>query len=84
MTIVSTSDFRANQGRYLDMVNAGEHVIVKSRRKGSFRILPAQEEDIALAKRDLTQDLIGALRQVKEHMEGKRKLKTLDELIDEL
>ena len=34
--------------------------------------------------RDITTDLRGALIEAKEAMEGKRKLNTLDRLIDEL
>ncbi len=84
MTVVSTRDFRANQGYYFDMANAGEHVVVKSRAKGSFRIVPVTADDAIVQKRDLTEELIGALRQVKAHMEGKIELKTAESLLDEL
>ena len=35
-------------------------------------------------RRDITDELVAALRQVKDHMDGKISLKTLDEVIDEL
>jgi hypothetical protein len=38
----------------------------------------------ATANRDLTADLRGALIEAKESIEGKRKLNTLDELIEKL
>ena len=38
----------------------------------------------ATANRDLTADLRGALMEAKEAMEGKRKLNTLNGLIEEL
>ncbi len=53
MTIVSTTDFRANQSKYFDRVNAGEHIVVKSRTKGSFRIVPVMENDDNLSEKDL-------------------------------
>ena len=38
----------------------------------------------AKPKRDLTAELCAALREVKEHIEGKRELKSAESLIDEL
>lgn len=35
-------------------------------------------------KRDITSELKGALQEVKEYLEGKRELKSLDDLIKEL
>jgi hypothetical protein len=39
---------------------------------------------MATASRNLTDELRGALMEAKEAIEGKRKLNTLDDLIDEL
>ncbi len=36
-------EFRANQSKYLDLVNNGEEVILKSRDKGSFALTPITE-----------------------------------------
>ena len=69
MMIISTREFRANQTHFLNLARKGEDVILKSRNSGSFRI---------------TDELVAALRQVKDHMDGKISLKTLDEVIDEL
>lgn len=79
MVVISTRDFRANQTKFLNMAREGEDVILKSRSNGSFRLTPVEEQ-----KRDLTKDLIGALRQVRDHMDGKIKLQTAESLIDEL
>ncbi len=79
MVVISTRDFRANQTKFLNMAREGEDVILKSRSNGSFRLTPVEEQ-----KCDLTEDLIGALRQVRDHLDGKIKLPTLDEVIDEL
>lgn len=84
MIVISTRDFRANQTKFLDMVNNGEDIVLKSREKGSFKLVPISEEDAIFGKRDVMEELKGALQQVKEHLAGKRKLKSLDELINEL
>ena len=84
MIVISTRDFRANQTKFLDMARNGEDVILKSRSSGSFKLTPIEAEDTVVSKRDLTEELRLALQQVKDHMEGKIKLKTLDEVIDEL
>lgn len=84
MTIVSARDFRANQGKYFSMVNSGEHVILKSR-EGNFRLVPVSSFDfISDETQKITADLRGALRELKEVIAGKKKLNTLDSLIDEL
>lgn len=84
MIIISTRDFRANQTKFLNMARSGKDIILKSRNSGSFKLVPVTEEDSILGKRDIMEELRGALQQVKEHMEGKRKLKTAEELIAEL
>lgn len=84
MTIVSARDFRANQGKYFSMVNSGEHVILKSR-EGNFRLVPVSSSDsISDETQKIIADLRGALRELKEVIAGKKKLNTLDSLIDEL
>ena len=54
MVIVSTRDFRANQGKYLDMANSGESIIVKSRDRGCFRIVPVSDDDTVYSKEKLS------------------------------
>ena len=83
MLVVTGRDFRANTAKYVDVANRGEDVVVKSR-AGSFRIVPISEDDIVINKRDLTEELRGALMEAKEASEGKRNLNTLENLIDEL
>lgn len=79
MLVVSTRDFRANQSRYLSMANAGENIILKSR-LGNYQITPIVENDNSRFKKELK----NALLEVKDHLAGKRKLETLDDLINEL
>ena len=85
MTVVSAREFRANQGKYLSMVNSGEHVILKSR-EGNFRLVPVttSSDSISNESQNIAADLRGALRELKEVIAGKKQLNTLDSLIDEL
>ena len=82
MTIVSTTDFRANQTKYLGMVDRGEAVILKSRR-GSYRLMPAEEEE---PKRDVTAEICRGMKDWKEYLEtGKSdKFVTWEEMMNEL
>ena len=82
MTIVSTTDFRANQTKYLGMVDRGEAVILKSRR-GSYRLMPAEEEE---PKRDVTAEICQGMKDWKEYLEtGKSdKFVTWEEMMNEL
>lgn len=83
MTIVSARDFRANQVKYLSMVNSGEHVILKSR-EGNFRLLPVTSSDsISDESQNIAAELRGALHELKEVIAGKKQLNTLDSLIAE-
>lgn len=83
MIIVSTRDFRQNQTRYLSMAQHGENVVLRSR-TGNFVISPLKDDDTLVSKRDLTAELLQALQEVKDHLDGKIKLKTAEQLIDEL
>lgn len=84
MIVISTRDFRANQTKFLDMVNKGEDIVLKSREKGSFKLVPISEEDTIFDKRNVMEELKGALQQVKDHLEGKIVLKSADSLLDEI
>lgn len=83
MVVVTGRDFRANTAKYVDVAYRGEDVVVKSR-AGSFRIVPITEDDVVINKRDLAAELREALIEAKESIEDKRKLNTLDHLINEL
>ena len=43
MTVITSTQFRANQGRYIDMAHKGEKVIVTSR-KGDVELTPVNEK----------------------------------------
>ncbi|MCD8297717.1 MAG: type II toxin-antitoxin system prevent-host-death family antitoxin [Prevotella sp.] len=84
MLVISTRDFRANQTKFLDMVNKGEDIVLKSRGKGSFKLVPVREHDAIVDKRDILAELKGALQQVKDHKDGKIELKSAEGLLNEL
>lgn len=66
------------------MVKSGEHVILKSR-EGSFHLVPVLPTDsVSDGFQNIETELRGALRELKEVIAGKKKLNTLDNLIDEL
>ena len=50
MIIISTREFRANQGKYLALVKGGEEVILKSRENGSFALTPITEYTTLIPK----------------------------------
>ena len=83
MVVVTGRDYRANLAKYYGLAQKGEDVVVKAR-YGSWKVVPITEDDIVINKRDLSEELRGALREAKEAMQGKRKLNTLDNLINEL
>ena len=85
MIVVSTRDFRANQTKYMGMANEGEDVVLKSRDCGSFKLVPVTyEEETAEEENDITEELKEALIEFKEYLDGKRQMKTIESLIDEL
>ena len=81
--VVTGSAFRANQSRYIGYAHNGEDVILKSR-AGSVRLIPIDTSETKTGSRDLAVELRIALSDVKESMQGKKKLLSWEELLDEL
>lgn len=77
MEIITTREFRANQGKFLTAAKIGQSVILKSR-YGNFKITPVTEEDA------LTTRISKSLSQVKMIKEGKLPRRTIQDLLDEL
>lgn len=77
MHIVSTREFRANQGKFLTAANNGQSVVLTSR-YGKFKITPVTEED------SLTERICRGLREVKLIQEGKLPRRTIEDLLNEL
>lgn len=81
--IVTGTDFRANPSKYIGIAHSGGDVILKSR-AGSVRLIPVDNSEVKTVSRDLKAELRSALTDVKESMQGKKKLLSWEELIDEL
>jgi prevent-host-death family protein len=64
--VISTRDFRANQSKFLDMVNNGEDIVLKSREKGSFKIVPVRENDTLMSKEEFFDKIDHSLKQFEE------------------
>ena len=84
MTIVSTREFRANQTKYLEMADRGEHVVLRSRR-GSYRLTPMPVEPITTPKRDITAEICQGMKDFHDYLNGdKSKMLTWEDMMDEL
>ena len=87
MTVVSTTDFRANMTKFFALADSGEHVVVRSR-QGSYSLKPVKtaEKKGAKPRRNVTEEVCRALKDWKEYLErGKSdKFRPAEELIDEL
>lgn len=83
MVIVTGKDDRANFAKYYGLAQKGEDVVVKAR-YGSWRVVPITEDDVVVNKRELHNELRNALMEVKDSIEGKKKLMTWEELVNEL
>jgi len=46
MLVISIREFREKQGIYLDMAKKGEDIVLKSREKGSFKLVPVVADDM--------------------------------------
>ncbi len=66
MLIISSREFRANTGRYLDMVAKGMDVILKSRDLGSFRLIPIKESDMVMSEKEFYEKIDRSVVQAKE------------------
>ena len=68
MITVSGREFRANQGKYLDMVINGQELTLKLRGKGAFKIIPVKEEDdeATMSEKEFNAKIDHSLKQVEE------------------
>lgn len=75
MTIITGSQFRANQGKYVEMAHRGEHVYLKTR-KGNVVLTPVpdniEDEEAAFQKYVNSSSFLSIATQIrKEYKEGK-------------
>ena len=73
MLVISTREFREKQSKYLGMVSSGEDIVLKSRKEGSFKIVPIKRDDSLMSKEEFYAKLDKSIRQIEEG-----KLYTLD------
>ena len=68
MITVSGREFRANQGKYLDMVINGQELTLKLRGKGAFKIIPVKEEDdeATMSEKEFNAKIDHSLKQAEE------------------
>ena len=66
MLVISSREFRANTGHYLDLVAKGMDVILKSRALGSFRLTPVKESDVVMSEKEFYEKLDCSIMQAKE------------------
>jgi len=77
MLVISSREFRANQGKYLSLAAEGKDILLKSREKGSFKIVPVTDDDTLISKEEYFAMLDRGIQNMKE---GKGKQYTLEEL----
>ena len=66
MIVVSGIEFRANQGKYIDMVVDGRDLVLKFRGKGSFKIVPIREDDTLMSKEEFYAKIDHSIKQIEE------------------
>lgn len=66
MLIISSREFRANTGRYLDMVAKGMDVVLKSRNLGSFRLVQVKESDVLMSEKEFYEKINRSIMQSEE------------------
>lgn len=44
MHIISTREFRAHQGKYLDLAAQGQEVVLRSPKRGDFKLTPLPDD----------------------------------------
>ena len=70
MTVVSTTDFRANMTKFFALADNGERVVVRSR-QGSYSLKPVKPaaKKAAKPRRNVTEEVCRGLKAWKEFLE---------------
>jgi antitoxin (DNA-binding transcriptional repressor) of toxin-antitoxin stability system len=85
MQIVSSRDFRQNMGTYLDAINSGKKVVMKTRSRGSFRIVPVNEDgEIISTKEEIKEGIRESFRELRASLKGEHKFLTEEEFWNEV
>ena len=67
MLVISTRQFREKPGQYLGMITNGEDVVLKSRKKGNFKITPVSYDDTLMSKEEFFAKIDRSLQEAKEN-----------------
>ena len=83
--IVTSSEFKANQAHFFDMANKGERIILKSRLKGNFLLVPMNDEPTKMGEEQFYALIDHPIKQMKEgnftkQMDGE----SIDDFVDRL
>ena len=71
MTIITSSQFRANQGKYIDMAHKGERIVISSK-SGYAELTPVSDNDKETREHLNSKCLITVAKQAwEEHEQGK-------------
>jgi len=85
MLVVSGREFRANQGKYIDMVVNGCDLVLKLRGKGSFKIVPVSEDDTLMSKEEFYAKIDRSIKQIEEgKVTRQQDGESVEEFIDRL
>jgi len=77
MLVISSREFRANQGKYLGLAAEGTDILLKSRKKGNFKIVPVTEDSTLMSQEEYFAIIDRGLQNIKD---GKGKEYSLEEL----
>ena len=81
MLVISTREFREKQGKYLGLVSNGEDVVLKSRKAGSFKIVPIKRDDTLMSKEAFYAKLDRSIQQIKDGKLHTLNMNNIDEFL---
>lgn len=85
MLVITSRKFREKQGEYLDLVAKGQDVVIKSRNRGSFRLVRVREDDTVYSKQEFYDKLDRSLEQIKSNQSiSKEDGETSEQFIERL
>lgn len=66
MLVISSREFRDNQKKYFDKVDAGEQVVVQRGKNVSYEIVPITKDDIIMSKQEFYEMIEYSVQQARE------------------
>ena len=66
MLVISSREFRANTGQYLDLASKEQDVILHSRQLGSFRLTPVVDDERVMSEQKFCAKIDHSVKQAKE------------------